>query len=214
MILLSGMDAVVKSLSGELTVFQIAFARYAGAAIWLALFIVLTRGTWPNLLNWRRHLLRAALMVMTATSFFYGVTHLPLAIVSALALSAPVYVSLFGILFLKEKPTPTLGVAILLGIAGSLVIVFGGGEPIRVEGSNDFLAWGAALFAPISYAGALVLLKHHADSENSAALSLASDMLAAPLCCPSRCLPSTCPRRTFGGGSASSVCWVRPVSSC
>ena len=85
MALLSAMDAVVKSLGGELTVFQIAFARYAGAAVWLALFIALTRGAWPNFrTNFRRHLVRAALMVMTATSFFYGVAHLPLAIVSAM----------------------------------------------------------------------------------------------------------------------------------
>jgi drug/metabolite transporter (DMT)-like permease len=185
MILFCCMDAVVKGLGQQqMSVFSIAFVRYAGAAIWLALYIAVTRESWPNPANWRRHLMRGVLMIMTATFFFYGVTHLPLAIVAALALSAPVYVSIFGIVFLKEKPTLMLGAAVALGIAGSLVIVFGGGEPIEVTGASDILAWGAALLAPVTYAAAIVLLKHHADTEGAVPIAFATSAIAGILALP------------------------------
>jgi drug/metabolite transporter (DMT)-like permease len=185
MILFCCMDAVVKGLGQQqMSVFSIAFVRYAGAALWLALYIVATRDTWPKLANWRRHATRATLMIVTATLFFYGVAHLPLAIVAALALSAPVYVSIFGIVFLSEKPTLTLGVAVALGIAGSLVIVFGSGEPIEVGGNSDILAWGAALLAPVAYAATIVLLKHHADSEGAVPIAFATSSIAGFLAIP------------------------------
>src|SRR3569833_1052196 len=116
MILLCGMDATAKALGHvQLGAFEISFVRYAGSAIWLAIYIALTRGAWPNLRNWRRHVLRGVLSVATASLFFYGVTHLPLAIATALAMTAPVYVSIHGIVFFKVRPAPALGLAIALG---------------------------------------------------------------------------------------------------
>jgi drug/metabolite transporter (DMT)-like permease len=182
MALLCAMDAAVKALGPHLSTFQIAFVRYGGAAVWLMLYIVFTRASWPRLNNWRRHVLRGFLMVATACLFFYGVTHLPLAIVTALAMSAPIYVSLFGIIFFKERPSPMLGVAILLGIAGSAVMVMGGGNSSAASG--DVSGWIAGLLAPISYAAAIVLLKHHADDEDAAALSLSTAVVAAMLLLP------------------------------
>src|SRR5688572_20620786 len=147
MALLCAMDAVAKALGAHLNTFQIAFVRYGGAAIWLMLYIALTAANWPRLSNWRRHVLRGLLMVATACLFFYGVTHLPLAIATALAMSAPIYVSLFGIVFLKERPSPILGVAILLGIAGSAVMVIGG-ETGGGAVAGDVTGWIAGLLAP------------------------------------------------------------------
>jgi drug/metabolite transporter (DMT)-like permease len=179
--MLCAMDAVAKALGPHLSAFQIAFVRYSGAAIWLMLYIALTRGSWPFIGNWRRHVLRGLLMVATASLFFYGVTHLPLAVATALGMSAPIYVSLFGIIFLKERPSPILAVAILLGIAGSAVIVIGG-ETNAATG--DISGWIAGLLAPVTYAAAIVLLKHHADDEGAAALSLSTALVAAVVLLP------------------------------
>jgi drug/metabolite transporter (DMT)-like permease len=182
MLLLCVMDAVAKALGAHLTTFQIAFVRYGGAALWLVLYIGLTRQGWPKLSNWRRHVMRGVLMVITACLFFYGVTHLPLAIVTALAMSAPIYVSLFGIVFFKERPSPVLGLAILLGIAGSAVMVIGGDG--GGAGPTDISGWVAGLLAPITYAAAIVLLKHHADDDSAAALSLSTAFVAAVILMP------------------------------
>ena len=204
MILLCGMDATAKALGGAgLGAFEIGFVRYAGATIWLAVYIALPRGAWPNPRNWRRHVLRGALSVATASLFFYGVTHLPLAIATALAMTAPVYVSILGIVFLKERPARTLGLAIALGIAGSAVVVFGG--DFTGAGSGDISGWIAGLLAPISYAATIVVLKHHADDESAPALTLSTSVGAAlvllPLAAPGFVVPppSVWPLLPFAG---------------
>lgn len=185
MALLCGMDAVAKALGAHLTTFQLAFVRYGGAAIWLTLYIVLAKANWPLRRNWRRHVLRGVLMVTTACLFFYAVTHLPLAIATALAMSAPIYVSLFGIIFLRERPSPILGLAIILGIAGSAVMVIGSdGGGAGGAATGDISGWIAGVLAPITYAGAIVLLKHHSDDENAAALSLSTAAVAAAVLLP------------------------------
>lgn len=192
MALLCAMDAVAKALGAHLNTFQISFVRYGGAAIWLALYIAVTRDGWPALANWRRHLLRGVLMVVTACLFVYGVTHLPLAIATALMMSAPIYMSLFGIVFLKERPSPVLGVAILLGIAGSAVMVVGG-DAMATTTTADITGWLAGFLAPIGYAATMVLLKHHADDEGAAALTLSTAAIAAivllPLALPGFAIP-------------------------
>ena len=191
--ILSAMDATAKSLGAALSPFQIGFVRYLGAAIWLVPVIVLTRGAWPRRQNIGRHAARAALMALTAGLFFHAVVHLPLAIATALWMSAPVYVSLFGIVLLGERPTAGMGLAILLGMAGSLIIILGG-APSDTESSADVLAWAAAIFAPVSYASALVLLKNHAGDESAAAMTLAQSLIAAmlflPLALPGFSVPS------------------------
>lgn len=196
MALLCGLDAVAKALGAHLGAFQIAFVRYAGAALWLALYIVVMRSAWPNPRYWRRHLLRAVLAVATASFFFYGVTRLPLAIATALAMTAPVYVSLLGIVFLKERPSPALALAIALGVGGSLVVVFGdalGGGGFGGGGAGDISGWIAGLLAPVTYAASIVLLKRHADDEGAAALTLGTAVIASlvllPVAVPGFALP-------------------------
>ena len=183
MILLCAMDATAKGLgSVQLGAFEIALVRYSGSTIWLSAYIALTRGAWPDLRKWRRHLLRGMLSVATASLFFYGVTHLPLAIATALAMTAPVYVSLLGIVFLRERPKPSLALAIGLGIAGSAVVVFGG--DLAGAGSGDISGWIAGLLAPLSYAATIVVLKHHADDESAPALTLSTSVVAALILLP------------------------------
>lgn len=181
MIFLTAMDAVAKGLGPHLSIFQITFVRYAGSVVWLALFIVLSRGKWPDLRNWRRHLLRGVTIVITACLFFYAITRLPLALVTALAMTAPVYVALIGILFFHERPKPVLWAAIGLGVAGSAVLIFGGGA---LSFAGEPLAWIAALLSPVAYATAISLVKHHADDESAAALTMSSGLVSAILVLP------------------------------
>ena len=68
MVFLCAMDATAKALGAHLGAFEIGFVRYAGAAVWLALYIALTRGAWPDLRNWRRHVLRGVLSAATSRS--------------------------------------------------------------------------------------------------------------------------------------------------
>lgn len=181
--LLCAMDAVAKALGASLPTFQIVFLRYAGAAIWLAIWIAMARAPWPQRAELPRQLLRAILLITTASLFFYAVTNLPLAMVAALAMTAPLYVTILGALAFKERFDARGWAALALGAAGSAVIVLQGGDGLSDAGSNA-IAWGAAVLAPLTYAVTVVLLKHHATRETPAAMTLGQSALAALLALP------------------------------
>jgi drug/metabolite transporter (DMT)-like permease len=181
---LSAMDAVAKGLGADFPVTQVVAMRYFSAALWLALFIAVTRRAWPQRRFIGRHLVRAALMSLTAFLFFYAITHLPLAVATALVMSSPVYVALLGIVFLKEPARASIGLAIIVGLVGAAVIIGWGGDTVSATGETSPLAWAAALLAPLSYAVGIVLLKHHSADENAAAITLAQSVLATLIVLP------------------------------
>lgn len=181
---LSAMDAVAKALGADFPVMQVVMMRYLGAALWLALFIAATRRAWPQRRYLGRHLIRSALMCLTAFLFFYAITHLPLAVATALIMPSPVYVALLGIVFLKEPARKSIGLAIVIGLAGALVIIGWGGETVSATGEASPWAWAAALLAPITYAAGIVLLKHHSGEENAAAITLAQSVLITLIALP------------------------------
>lgn len=182
-ILLCGMDAAVKALGHSLPTFEIVAIRFFSAAIWLALYLLITRDGWPTRANMIQHLQRGTLNVLTAAMFFIAVTSLPLAIVTALALTAPIYISIFGIVFLREPVSPALLAAIGLGIGGALVVVLGNGAALALDGGN-MTGWIAAILAPVAYAGALLLMKHHSSSESPAGMTLAQSLVSGVLILP------------------------------
>ncbi len=177
--LMCAMDAVAKALGAELTAFQVVFVRYLGAALWLAVWIALTRSGWPRLTDLGRQALRGLMLVVTATSFFYAVARLPLAMVAALGMTAPVYVTLIGAIVFRERVGPGPWLALALGAAGSAVIIVSGGSMDLGGTSGEPLAWGAAMLAPLAYAATLALLKHHSGHEEPAAMTLGQSVVAA-----------------------------------
>jgi drug/metabolite transporter (DMT)-like permease len=182
--LLCGMDVVAKALGAHLGTFQIVFARFLGAALWLGLWIILSRSAWPRRADMPRQAMRALLQVCTASMFFYAVGRLPIALVTALSMTAPLYVTLLGALIFSERMSPRAWVALALGATGSATIILTGGNFTLSGSGGEPLALMAALLAPISYATLLVLLKHHSGTENPEAMTLGQSLLAAALVLP------------------------------
>ena len=182
--LLCGMDAVAKSLGAHISTFQIVFVRFGGAAVFLSLYLLAIKGAFPQRANMGKHAMRGAMMAGTAVMYFYAATHLPLAVAMALSMTAPLYISLFGIIFLKEKYNWVLPVSIVLGLGGAAVIVFGGGGQSFASADQNMLAWVAGVLAPITYGGSLVLMKHHSTGESAAAMTIAQNVSAAVLIAP------------------------------
>lgn len=182
--LMCSMDAVAKGLGAELTAFQVVFVRYLGSAVWLALWIALSRGVWPRRADLGPQALRAVMMVATASMFFYAVAQLPLAVVAALGMTAPLYVTLIGALLFKEKLGPRGLMALALGAGGAAIIILGGGTLTIDRMSGEWLAWAAALLVSLSYAVVLGLLKHHSGKEEPAAMTLGQSTIAALLVLP------------------------------
>lgn len=182
-LLLSCMDAVVKALGAELSTFQIVFARMFGAALWMAAWIAVSRGEWPQRARLWQHVQRGAMLAVTAYLFFYAATHLPLAVYAALAMTAPVYVALLAALIFKETLSRSGLLAFVVGTIGSVIIIFGGGMA-GFEGSGDVSAWLAAVLAPVAYALTMVLMKHHSTGEGSAAMALGQSLVVSIIVLP------------------------------
>jgi S-adenosylmethionine uptake transporter len=181
--LMCGMDAVAKALGADLTTFQIVFVRYLGAALWLALWIGMGRGSWPRLADLPRQAMRAVLLVTTASLFFYAVGRLPIAMVAALGMTAPLYVTLLGALIFAEPISARGWTALALGVAGAGIIIFTG-TALDLHEAGAPLAWAAALLAPLSYAILLVMLKHHSSREQPEAMTFGQSLIAAILALP------------------------------
>ncbi len=182
-LLLSCMDAVVKALGAELTTFQIVFARMFGAALWMAAWIAISRSDWPQRARLWQHVQRGAMLTVTACLFFYAATNLPLAVYAALAMTAPIYVTVLAAIIFKEA-IPRSGIAALaVGTLGSVIIIFGGGAA-SFEGAADITGWVAAVLAPVAYALTMVLMKHHSSGEGSAAMALGQSLVVSALVLP------------------------------
>lgn len=69
------------------------------------------------------HALRAVLKLVALTSFFYAVTIMPLADVTAIAFTTPLFVAVGAVLFMGERSLRRRWVAIVFGFVGALVVL-------------------------------------------------------------------------------------------
>jgi drug/metabolite transporter (DMT)-like permease len=124
MILLPGMDAIAKALAGLATVSAIAFVRNLTQLLIMAPVAWRDSGgkLWP-LPHAHLHSLRGLCMVGSGMLFFAGVQRLPLADNMALSFIYPFLVACLSPLILKEHLSVRQMLAILLGFAGTLIIV-------------------------------------------------------------------------------------------
>jgi len=120
---LSISDAIAKHLGQLYSPVQILFMRTA-----LALPVVLALALG---LGGRRvlrstclplHLGRGALNIVSAVCFYTGLRHLPLAENSAIAFSAPLFVTALSVWLLKERVDGLRWLAVLLGFGGVLIV--------------------------------------------------------------------------------------------
>ncbi|MDR1709341.1 MAG: DMT family transporter [Candidatus Accumulibacter sp.] len=117
-------DAMAKYLTGFYPVSLIVWGRFA----FHLLIVVLVLGPHYRLRLIRtRHLteqiLRGLLLTMGAMFFFSALKYLPLAEASAIAYLSPLFITLFSVVFLKERIEMNRWIAVLCGFAGVLIII-------------------------------------------------------------------------------------------
>jgi S-adenosylmethionine uptake transporter len=183
MALLTVMDALVKALSTNYATLQIVFIRFLLMGLIIAALVVAARESWPQRDRLKIHFGRAILMLITSTTFFYALGHLPLAEAFVLALTSPIFIALFGALFLKEAVKPAVAGAIVAGFAGVLVMVFGG-EHASTTKPYEPLALACALTSPVSYALGIVLLRAQTAREPVTVILSTQALMAAAMMVP------------------------------
>ncbi len=159
-------DFIVKSLSSTYPVSELVCIRsFIGLVIILGVLVPIEGGY--RIITRRNislHLLRGLLMAVTAFSFFLGIASLPLSEAVAIFFIYPVIITLFSILFLSEKVTWRLGLAVGIGFIGTLMIL---------RPSSSFQIWMILPFlSSFSYAGCHTLTRKLGEEENAVVMSL------------------------------------------
>lgn len=162
--ILSLMDAIIKSLTSRYPTFQIACLRFGFGVLWASALLGYIRPGWPSRETIAYNATRSVLVVITATTFFYALSALPLADAVALSFVAPVFIALFGAIFLKERLDARIAIALAAGLIGMVLIASGrvGGADY---GPHTLYGVAACLISAVTYALALVLLRARATRD-------------------------------------------------
>lgn len=183
--LLSIMDGMIKYVAANHPVSQIAVLRYGfGALVAIAIFRA-ARTKWPDRAMLRPHAWRSVLVSLTALSFFYSLSVLPLAVALALSFTSPIFIALFAALILGERPHRSILVALVLGFIGVLVVLWN--ELAVASASTDMtngLGLAAALVAAVTYALAMVTLKSRAARDPVPTIVLLQNLFSCLLLAP------------------------------
>jgi len=145
-------DILMRFLGTHLASMQIAFFRFFFATLWLLPVML-----WNGRASFKTaclplHLLRALVGFGAVTCWCLGVKLVPLALVSTIALTVPLFVLPMAVLFLKERVVWQRVLATVVGFIGVLIVLVPVDQEIQVTWSGMnygalILITAAVLFA-------------------------------------------------------------------
>ena len=145
-LLFVAVTGIVRHLGSDMNPIQAAFIRYAmGVVIMAPLFL---RMRWTRIASGPRigmFLIRGLVHGTGVMLWFYAMAHIPIAEVTALSFTAPIFTTIGATLFLGEKVRARRIGAVLMGFAGTLIILRPGIAAIDPGAIAQLLA--APLFA-------------------------------------------------------------------
>jgi len=170
----ASMHAAIREVSHELHPFEIAFFRNFFAVL-VMLPLLLKLGVAPLRTN-RPWLLgaRAAINLVAMLIYFTALSITPLADVSALSFLAPIFVTLLGVIFLKDSVGWRRWAAIAVGFAGAVTVIRPG------LGSLD-VGHLYVVVSTVIWAVALLIIKVLSRTESSMTITLYMGIMMAPM---------------------------------
>lgn len=123
MMMFSGTNAFAKLLMADYPVMQVVWARYFFQFLLLSLFLGprLLRVMATNKL--KAQLVRSFLLLGTSVLFFFGLSQVALADISAIMFVAPILVTALSMPVLGERVGPRRWAGIIIGFVGALIII-------------------------------------------------------------------------------------------
>ena len=181
-LILSCMDAAMKSVSAAYPLAEVIGLRYAaGTAVSFAVFRT-AREALPGSTALKRNFLRAVVVLLTAGSFFTAIARLPLAEAISLTFLAPFFTAALGYFMLSQPVASKLKLGIVFGLAGVCIIAAGQGS--NADHVFDLVGVGAALSCAFFYALSNVLISRTGGADSSITIVMLSNifvfLLAAP----------------------------------
>lgn len=180
-ILFIAVTALVKYMGPRLPAAESAFLRYGLGLVFLLPSLGALRAAGLTKRDWKLFGARGLCHAMGVTLWFFAMTRIPIAEVTAMNYLAPVYVTLGAAIFLGERLALRRIVAVILALVGAAVILRPGFRELSIGHLGMMLA--AVVFAG-SYLLAKVLADAHKPGVVVAMLSICVTIGLAPLAIP------------------------------
>ena len=148
--------ALVKYMGPRLPAAEAAFLRYGLGLVFLIPSLAAMRAAHLTKRQWSLFGVRGFCHALGVMLWFYAMTRIPIAEVTAMNYLAPIYVTIGAAIFLGEKLAIRRIVAVFMGLAGAAIIL----RPGFREISEGHLAM---LLAAVVFAGSYLLAKVLAD---------------------------------------------------
>lgn len=177
------MDATIKGLAPRYGALQLTFFRFASGAVFALVIWAMWRTPMPGAAQWRMHLLRSALLLVTLALYFHALSVLALAQAVAMGYTAPIFISLLAMLLLRERPTPGIWAALALGMAGAGVALW---PELQRSSRPQLTGLICAGLSAVSFAFVMVLTRRQAQHDSLPTFLLLQNflplaMLAVPV---------------------------------
>lgn len=173
----SSMHAIVRDVTQTLHPFEVAFFRqFLGVFVLAPWFI--RYGLAP--LRTRRlglHSMRAAVNVVAMLSFYYALSLVPLAQVSALGFSVPIFTAILAMIFLGERVRLRRWAAILFGFSGVFVAL----APDLEATGGVSLGSGLVVLSSAAWAIALIFIKILGRTDSTITITTYMVLLMTPM---------------------------------
>ncbi len=170
----AGMHTSIRHVSATVHPFEIAFFRLLFGFVAILPFLMRLRMAPLRTKRFPMLALRGVLNTVAMLAFFTALSITPLAEVTAISFTAPIFSILLAILILGERVGPRRWAAIGIGFVGTLVIIRPG---VAVVELGAMLAIGAALF----WGCCVVIIKDLSRTESSATITAYMSLVMAPL---------------------------------
>jgi drug/metabolite transporter (DMT)-like permease len=176
-ILFVGVTATVRYLEGEVPAPQAAFLRYAIGTLLLTPSLITLIKVKPNKPLMNKFLLRGLVHSFGVTLWFYAMSVMPVAEVTAIGFLTYIFVSIGACIFLKEKLHKHRITAVIISFVGALIILRPG---FKVIESGQFGMLMATVVFTASYLIAKIVSKERSSSEIVAMLSVFTTIFLIP----------------------------------
>jgi len=121
--LFAASDAQVKLLTSEFHPVQIVWTRQLGLLSGVIVLLMVKGTAVLSTSHLGLQLIRGMLAVTSAAAFIFGLKYVPLADAVSVTFLAPLLVTIFSALLLKEKVGPRRLIAVAIGFIGTLIVI-------------------------------------------------------------------------------------------
>ena len=171
---LTAMAATIRHLSGDVHTFIIAFFRTGLGFVFMAPWLLRTRGQGLKTDKIPHFIGRAIFVSIGTLGYFYALSQIPLADAVAIMFSRPLYGTVFAIVFLGELIGLRRWIALIIGFMGVLVMVRPGFEIFNAGLASVFIA-------SVAGAGSAVFIRFLSRTESPDTITIYYVIFTTPV---------------------------------